>query len=415
MIINFNFYVFINIKFVEMLDKTTNSQEVPNLIDRHLLEQLKISKTGPCFLICNFMVFMTFNINYSHLCLCSITNEVYLIPSLFFLVFMFAFSFFLQLKLDNYISKSKDNYFCDILQKNFGSVSSLLFELLSLLWLGLYFMTTFISCKEYILSFISEEDLKTIIEWVYVIIFSIIILVFNAFNSSVMTDINIFISYVINIGIISLFVFTVIISRDKKFPIEKLTIKKFSDSKEYKNAFSQSFAIFTSGFTNSLIFFWINKKFKNSNLTVKHHRIFILINYIFNFLLYFAYIFDGLLNDCQKDQYYLTYLITQLKKKESNDKLYYTITNIIIALTIVYQLLLINFYFYVIKNVIFRHHKQVIFEKKYYFVWFSLFLVGLISITFWINNPFDIILFNNSTFGFIINFILPSKFFEFIL
>lgn len=400
-----------------MLDKTTDSQEVPNLIDRHLLEQLKISKTGPWFLICNFMVFMTFNINYSHLCFCSVTNEVYLIPSLFFLVFMFGFSFFLQRKLDNYISKSKDNFFCDILHKNFGSVSSLLFEVLSLLWLGLYFMTTFISCKKYILNF-TRDDLKEIIGWVYVISFSIIVLVFNAFNSSVMTDINIFISFVINIGIISLFVFTVVISWDRRkqgFLMEKLKIKFFKSSSEYKIAFSQSFAIFNSGFTNSLIFFWINKKFKKSNLTVKQHRIFILINYIFNFLLYFAYIFDGLLNDCEHDQYYLIYLINKFLKGETNKTLEYYITNIIIALTIVYQLLLINFYFYVIKNVIFRRHKQIIFEKKYYFLWFSLFLVGLVSITFWIDNPFDIILFNNSTFGFIINFILPSKIFKFIL
>ena len=65
-----------------MLDKSTNSEEVPQLIERHLLDQYSIDRRGKAVLVCNFFVFLTFNINYSHLCLGAVVNDIYLIPSI---------------------------------------------------------------------------------------------------------------------------------------------------------------------------------------------------------------------------------------------------------------------------------------------------------------------------------------------
>ena len=177
-----------------MLDKSTNSEEVPQLIERHLLDQYSIDRRGKAVLVCNFFVFLTFNINYSHLCLGAVVNDIYLIPSICILIVMLFFSFLLQRKIDNYISKSKENIFCEILENNFGSVCSQFFEVLSVIWIGFYFIATFIIGKETVLILFevkNDENLVIIIKCIYCVSFFFLIVLINAIESTIWIDINI--------------------------------------------------------------------------------------------------------------------------------------------------------------------------------------------------------------------------------
>lgn len=387
-----------------MLDKSTNSEEVPQLIERHLLEQYSIDRRGKRVLICNFFVFLTFNINYSHLCLGAVVNDIYLIPSICILIFMLFFSFLLQRKIDNYISKSKENIFCEILENNFGSVCSQLFEVLSVIWIGLYFIATFIIGKEIalLLSGENKSEFEIVIKCIYCVSFFTLIVLINAIDSTIWIDINIIISFFINFGIILMIIFYMIYEekQSKQEIIDKLIGNVFSlKILEWRDKLSQAITIFTSCFNNVIIFFWINKKFKRSNMTVKKHRIFILLNYIFNFLFYSLFITKGILFKFNSQEYYLTFLQKVSEK---------VLAIPIIILNVVYQILLMNFYLYIIKRVIFRRQKQKIFKQWKYFFSCSAITLFLILFTFWVKNPYNIIIVNNSTVGFIINFIIPS-------
>lgn len=384
-----------------MLDKSTNSEEVPQLIERHLLDQYSIDKRGKAVLICNFFVFLTFNINYSHLCLGAVVNDIYLIPSICILIFMLLFSFLLQRKIDNYISKSKEKIFCEILENNFGSVCSQLFEVLSIIWIGFYFIATFIIGKETVLFLFGEdnnEKLAIIIKCIYCVSFFFLIVLMNAIESTIWIDINIIISFFINFGIILMLIFYMIYEEKQskeeiKGKIFKLDIIDWKDNK-----LSRAITIFTSCFNNVIIFFWLNKKFKRSNMTVKKHRIFILLNYIFNFLFYSLFIAKGILFSFNKQEYYLQFLINNHNR----------LSIPIIVFNIAYQILLMNFYIYIIKRVIVRSKQQKLFKQSRYYISCSAITLGLIVLTFWIKNPYTIIIVNNSTVGFIINFIIPS-------
>ena len=384
-----------------MLDKSTNSEEVPQLIERHLLDQYSIDKRGKAVLICNFFVFLTFNINYSHLCLGAVVNDIYLIPSICILIFMLLFSFLLQRKIDNYISKSKEKIFCEILENNFGSVCSQLFEVLSIIWIGFYFIATFIIGKETVLFLFGEdnnEKLAIIIKCIYCVSFFFLIVLMNAIESTIWIDINIIISFFINFGIILMLIFYMIYEEKQskeeiKGKIFKLDIIDWKDNK-----LSRAITIFTSCFNNVIIFFWLNKKFKRSNMTVKKHRIFILLNYIFNFLFYSLFIAKGILFSFNKQEYYLQFLINNHNR----------LSIPIIVFNVAYQILLMNFYIYIIKRVIVRSKQQKLFKQSRYYISCSAITLGLIVLTFWIKNPYTIIIVNNSTVGFIINFIIPS-------
>ena len=384
-----------------MLDKSTNSEEVPQLIERHLLDQYSIDKRGKAVLICNFFVFLTFNINYSHLCLGAVVNDIYLIPSICILIFMLLFSFLLQRKIDNYISKSKEKIFCEILENNFGSVCSQLFEVLSIIWIGFYFIATFIIGKETVLFLFGEdnnEKLAIIIKCIYCVSFFFLIVLMNAIESTIWIDINIIISFFINFGIILMLIFYMIYEEKQskeeiKGKIFKLDIIDWKDNK-----LSRAITIFTSCFNNVIIFFWLNKKFKRSNMTVKKHRIFILLNYIFNFLFYSLFIAKGILFSFNKQEYYLQFLINNHNR----------LSIPIIVFNIAYQILLMNFYIYIIKRVIVRSKQRKLFKQSRYYISCSAITLGLIVLTFWIKNPYTIIIVNNSTVGFIINFIIPS-------
>ena len=168
---------------------------------------------------------------------------------------------------------------------------------------------------------------------------------------------------------------------------------------EWKDKIFNAITIFTSCFNNVMIFFWLNKKFKRSNMTVKKHRIFILLNYVFNFLFYSLFIAKGILFKFDKQEYYLDFLL-----KADNNKLAIPI----ILFNVIYQILLMNFYIYIIKRVIVRSKQQKIFKQSRYFISCSAITLGLIVLTFWVKNPYNIIIVNNSTVGFIINFIIPS-------
>ena len=384
-----------------MLDKSTNSEEVPQLIERHLLDQYSIDKRGKAVLICNFFVFLTFNINYSHLCLGAVVNDIYLIPSICILIFMLLFSFLLQRKIDNYISKSKEKIFCEILENNFGSVCSQLFEVLSIIWIGFYFIATFIIGKETVLFLFGEdnnEKLAIIIKCIYCVSFFFLIVLMNAIESTIWIDINIIISFFINFGIILMLIFYMIYEekQSKEEIKEKIFILDIIDWKD--NKLSRAITIFTSCFNNVIIFFWLNKKFKRSNMTVKKHRIFILFNYIFNFLFYSLFIAKGILFSFNKQEYYLQFLINNHNR----------LSIPIIVFNVAYQILLMNFYIYIIKRVIVRSKQQKLFKQSRYFITCSAITLGLIVLTFWIKNPYTIIIVNNSTVGFIINFIIPS-------
>ena len=332
-----------------MLDKSTNSEEVPQLIERHLLDQYSIDRRGKAVLVCNFFVFLTFNINYSHLCLGAVVNDIYLIPSICILFVMLFFSFLLQRKIDNYISKSKENIFCEILENNFGSVCSQFFEVLSVIWIGFYFIATFIIGKETVLILFevkNDENLVIIIKCIYCVSFFFLIVLINAIESTIWIDINIIISFFINFGIILMLIFYMIYGKKQTNTemIDKLIGNVFKlKIIEWKDKIFNAITIFTSCFNNVMIFFWLNKKFKRSNMTVKKHRIFILLNYVFNFLFYSLFIAKGILFKFDKQEYYLDFLL-----KADNNKLAIPI----ILFNVIYQILLMNFYIYIIKRVI---------------------------------------------------------------
>ena len=388
-----------------MLDKSTNSEEVPQLIERHLLDQYSIDRRGKAVLVCNFFVFLTFNINYSHLCLGAVVNDIYLIPSICILIVMLFFSFLLQRKIDNYISKSKENIFCEILENNFGSVCSQFFEVLSVIWIGFYFIATFIIGKETVLILFevkNDENLVIIIKCIYCVSFFFLIVLINAIESTIWIDINIIISFFINFGIILMLIFYMIYGKKQTNTemIDKLIGNVFKlKIIEWKDKIFNAITIFTSCFNNVMIFFWLNKKFKRSNMTVKKHRIFILLNYVFNFLFYSLFIAKGILFKFDKQEYYLDFLL-----KADNNKLAIPI----ILFNVIYQILLMNFYIYIIKRVIVRSKQQKIFKQSRYVISCSAITLGLIVLTFWVKNPYNIIIVNNSTVGFIINFIIPS-------
>ena len=133
-------------------------------------------------------------------------------------------------------------------------------------------------------------------------------------------------------------------------------------------------------------------------MTVKKHRIFILLNYIFNFLFYSLFIAKGILFSFNKQEYYLQFLINNHNR----------LSIPIIVFNVAYQILLMNFYIYIIKRVIVRSKQQKLFKQSRYYISCSAITLGLIVLTFWIKNPYTIIIVNNSTVGFIINFIIPS-------
>lgn len=357
-----------------------------------------------CLILFNFFVLITFNINFAHFCIHNINQQLGIIPSAIILITIMGFSFIFQCSFISFLNVSEAFNFGKLIENHFGSLSALIYEIMTVLWLGLCFLSTFSTCDLY-LSSILEKTNQNISYYQYVISsgFLVILLLINSCKSTILIHCSIVIAFIIHFINFALFIyllFTRAISISKK---NLITFEK--DPLVYYEAFNA----FSSVMNTIIILFWVNIKLKKDfNYSAQQSKVVLSINYVFNFVFYAFYIIEGIFEYSEQtnQKHFLLYLLNE-KKTKSNPA--FLIIHIFISLNILYEIFLTSFYFFVLRKMIFRIQTREFFIGKRYYLYFTPLLLIVLVLSLGLNNPYRIILINNGTFGFIINFIFPCK------
>lgn len=366
-------------------------------------------------IIFNFFVLITFNINFSHFCFHNININLGIVPSGIILTVIMIFSYLFQCSFVSFLIESKAFNFGKLIETHFGSLSALIYEIIALLWLCLSFLSTFITSDTYLSFVIGDNINNSYYQYAISTGFFIVLLVINSCKSAIFINCSIVISFMMHFLCFGLFIYSLSI---RSISIELNTFVNVSGKASY---YFEAFSALSSIMNTIIILFWVNIKLKKDfNYSTKQLKIVLIINYLFNFIFYATYIIEGLfkyniaipLENSNSDndnrtlpEHYLLFLL-----KENRDNVSLLICNLFISINIAYEIFLTTFYFFVLKTMIFRTITREFFSGRKYYFYFTPLLLIVLVLSLALNDPYRIILINNSTFGFLVNFIFPCKY-----
>lgn len=383
-------------KFSSIIDHTPGGKEQIQ-ITSNLFEQLKASKHGTKRLIYNFMIFITYNISVTHYCLYQVTQALYLIPTIILFLIIMIISFLFQRKIDSILTKSKSHSFCQYLEENFGSISALICEIITVIWVGTFFMIAFIVTKSLIHNYFPECPIWADI--IFSILYFGVILLINWVDSTILMEINIVITIIIIVGSFISFLYNMFTSK-----CDFSTAKLWWNNEATPNYFYESINILSGSFNMFIILYFINNRLKHSNFSLGKHNSLYTIGYIIEFIFYFLFIFHGYSfpDSNYSKKFYLTIIIESAVPLKVPELL-------VIILFIVDQVLHTNFYFFVMKHAFFRPDISRFLTKWKFVALFSFVLFLSILLGFFCDEPYYVVMVSNATFGFLINFAFPCK------
>ena len=379
----------------------------------NLVEQLKINKTGLPIFLYQALIFINYNINVNHLCFRTFVQNLGIIPTLVLLFSIGFFSFIFQIKLIEKLENNQNKNISLLLEKHFGSFCSLLFKILCFGWILFNYLITFLTYLHFLIYlYYSEDEVKLKDNWKFCIcsigIFIIVFVIINTLENSNWIDFNIFLNLICNV-ISTIFIIIKLcdgISNNKGLE-NKLYIKNIK-----KNDIIYSICLFSTSFNNLLVLSLVNKNLNLSLYPLLEHKKFLLINHFVIFLFYSLFIFQSAFDIFNTDKKYqelsLLILIIDSGKIKEIFNLIFVISNLLS------EFLNLNFHLHSMKKAILKSNEKFHFTgfKNFIFTFFILIIVGLIGLICYFNEvlPNSLILINNSTFGFIINFLIPSLF-----
>lgn len=383
-------------KFSNIIDHTPGEKEQIQVTN--LFEQLKASKQGTRRLIYNFLIFVTYNLSVTHYCLYQVTQSLYLIPTIFLFLMIMIISFLFQRIIDRILTKSKSQSFCQYLEENFGSISALVCEIITVVWVGTFFMITFIVTKSLIHNYFPECPIWADI--IFAILYFIVILLINWVDSTILMEINIVVTIIIIISSFISFLYNMISSKCV-FSANKLWWNNQASAKD----FYESINILSSSFNMFIILYLINNRLKHSNFSLGKHNSLYTIGYIAEFIFYFLFIIHGYSyseNNNNSKKFFLSIIIKSSENLKVPELL-------VIILFIVDQVLHTNFYFFVMKHSFFRPDISRFLTKWKFVTLFAFILFLSILLGFFCDEPYYVVVVSNATFGFLINFTFPCK------
>ena len=380
----------------------------------NLVDQLKINKTGLKIFLYQALIFINYNINVNHLCFRTFVQNLGIIPSLVLLFSIGFFSFIFQIKLIEKLENNQNKNISLLLEKHFGTFCSLLFKILCFGWILYNYLITFLTYLHFLIYlYYSEDEVKLKDNWKFCIcsigIFIIVFVIINTLENSNWIDFNIFLNLICNV-ISTIFIIKKLydgISKNEGLE-NKLYVKNIK-----KNDIIYSICLFSTSFNNLLVLSLVNKNLNLSLYPLLEHKKFLLINHFIIFLFYSLFIFQSAFDifdtDKKEDQELsLLILIIDSGKIKEIFNLIFVISNLLS------EFLNLNFYLYSMKKAILKSNEKFKFTgfKHFIFTFFILIIVSLIGLKCYFNKVFpkSLILINNSTFGFIINFLIPSLF-----
>ncbi len=376
----------------------------------NLVEQLTINKTGLKIFLYQALIFINYNINVNHLCFRTFVQNLGIILSLVLLFSIGFFSFIFQIKLIEKLENNQNKNISLLLEKHFGTFCSLLFKILCFGWILFNYLITFLTYFHFLIYLYWGDEKKFNGNWKFCVcsigIFIIVFFIINTLENSNWIDFNIFLNLICNV-ISTIFIIQKLC--DGMSNNKGLENKLFMKNIKKKNIID-SICLFSNSFNNLLVLSLVNKNLNLSLYPLLKHKKFLLINHFVIFLFYSLFIFQSAFDifDIDNQELSLLILIIYSEKNKEIFDLVFVISNLL------REFLNLNFYLYSMKKAILKSNEKFQFTgfKNFIFTFFLLIIVGLIGLICYFNKvlPNSLILINNSTFGFIINFLIPSLF-----
>ena len=369
-----------------------------NIISLNFQEQLLASDFKFGYLL-NVVLFSLYNLNTAHYVFYSTMKSIHFVPSLIIFIFMFIGSYCLYKELENILTKANSYSFCLYLEENFGSLCSYIYEIISVLWCGIFILIAYVITKLLLQELLGNDTVE--FKYIMSACFCVIIIALNVYESFWMSVINAIITIITTICIIISMILLII---EKKNINDKSLIPQEFTKDVYFGIYS-GINVFFASFNLFIVFFQVNHNLTKANFQKKKRSNIFLIGYAFHLIYYVIFLIYSLYESTPSNN---NNFISILFNNKEN-----FINKILLICFIVEQILHSNFYLSTLKQVIFKSNlKRLLDNRKFIilltFVTIAAMFIGSVITDKNDNNIDNIILIGNATLGMIVNLIIPG-------
>ncbi len=372
------------------------NEEQPTAFTAGLYKQL-IGKNRQKSQFYNILLLTCFNMNTAHYCLPYLTASLGSVVAIGLVILSVILSSLTQKLILSFLTnyRSECNY-SKVVETSLGSFMSYFVEVLSIIWYISLLITASMSVEQAIqllfpVSFYTNnENLITII--VLIVLFFLYILL-NRLNKPYVTDLYVF--FCLSVHIISIVLSILNLSKKGYSTAAIEPIKGFNSRRMF-----DIINITAISSNNIVLNFWVHSKYSvstsadNSSSIVNVSSVIIGVYYCIVCLLSsFTYESDS-----------------KISKFNLYETTIYDISNYEVAFIILNSvafLIMINFFFKCIKEVVLRKEAAYYLNGKRYYLFFIPICIIALTLSYYIPDPYYIIVGTNSIIGVLLNYIIP--------